>query len=141
MARMPLSRWLSRAHASLYRATGGRFLPRWFGAPLMVIEVAGRRSGVPRRNPVVYARDGEDFVVVAANAGADRVPSWFLNLQEAGAATLLLDGRRIAVAAQVTQGAERERLWRVFAKVYPPVEGYQQFTDRELPVIRLMPRS
>ena len=138
---MPASRWLSRVHALLYRATGGRFLPHWFGAPVIVIEVVGRRSGVPRRNPLVYARDGDAFVVVAANAGADRVPSWFLNLRAAGRATLLLHGRRIPVAAEVARGAERERLWHLFAAVYPPAEEYPAFTDRELPVIRLSPRS
>ena len=44
----------ARAHAWLYRASGGRLAPRWFGAPVLVLETVGRRSGQPRATPVLF---------------------------------------------------------------------------------------
>jgi F420H(2)-dependent quinone reductase len=53
---------MGRLHARLYRLSGGRFLPRWFaGAPVLVLETIGRRSGHKRATPVLYMRDGEMY--------------------------------------------------------------------------------
>ena len=130
----------SRLHARLYRLTRGHFLPRWFaGAPVMVLETVGRRSGKPRSSPVLYFRDGEALIVMAANAGADRNPDWFLNLREAGEGTAVIGRERQRVKARVLEGAERERAYRAFADGYPQAEDYAGFTSRQLPLVRLVP--
>lgn len=139
LARLPGARALSRLHALIYRATGGRFIPRWFGAPVLVLEVVGRKTGLPRRNPVVYARHGDSFVVVAANGGVDRHPQWFLNLRDAGAAVVHVRRRRIPLRAEVVEGPDRDDLWKVFLGTYPDAEGYTAFTDRRFPIVRLDP--
>ena len=74
VCRFPRSqRASSRIHARLYALTGHRFMPRCFaGAPVMVLKIVGRRSGEKRCTPVLYLRDGDALVVLAANAGADR---------------------------------------------------------------------
>lgn len=55
-----------RLHARLYRITGGRFLPRWFdGAPVMVLETVGRRSGRKPATPVLYLPEAGSGEVVA----------------------------------------------------------------------------
>ena len=73
-SRRRVARWSSKAHARLFNAARGRLLGRWFGAQVLVIETTGRHSGLPRRTPIVYARDGSRFVVTPANAGVDRMP-------------------------------------------------------------------
>lgn len=132
-----LSRALSRLHARVYRASRGRAIGRWFRRPVVVIETVGRRSGKVRRTPAIYMERGEDLVVVAANGGSDRTPAWWLNLREAGSGTVTLHGRSWRVTPEVAVGEERERLWAEFARFYPPVEEYLDFTDRELPVVLL----
>jgi F420H(2)-dependent quinone reductase len=133
-------RAMGRLHARLYRLSGGYLLPRWFaGAPVMVLETVGRRTGRKRATPVLYLRDGEAFVVLAANAGADRTPSWWLNVREAGAGEVIVGRRRIGVTPRLLSGAERDRLWRAFIKMYPQAEYYTRFTDRKLPLIALEP--
>lgn len=138
--RPQIQRASSRIHARLYKATGGRFLPRWFaGAPVMVLETVGRRSGKPRSTPTLYLRDGEALVVVASNAGADRVPAWWLNLLDAGEATAVIGGDRRRVRPRVVEGEERRRLWEAFVEMYPQAQEYTRFTDREFPVVALEP--
>ena len=133
----PVARLATRLHARLYRASGGRIGRRWFGAPVVVIETVGRRSGKRRATPVLGLRDGEDLVVVPATAGMTRVPAWWLNLRAAGEGVAVVRGERRRVRPRIAEGAERERLWRAFARMYPQAEDYTGFTDREIPVVVL----
>lgn len=115
-------------------------MPRWYaGAPVMVLETVGRRSGHKRTTPVLYLRDGHAFVVLAANAGADRTPAWWLNLREAESGAVIVGRRRIRVTPRLLSGGERDRVWWAFVAMYPQAEQYARFTDRELPLIALEP--
>jgi len=136
----PIALLSGQAHARVFGAARGRLLGRWFGAPVLVIETIGRHSGLPRRTPIVYAADGELFVVTPANAGADQTPAWWLNLCAMRMATVVVGGRRVAVRALEAEGAERERLWRVLVAMSPAIARYQDFTDRRFPVVVLDPR-
>ena len=126
---------LAAFHATLLRHSRGR-ADRWFGSRLLLLETVGRASGLPRRAAVVYLPDGDDLVVVPANAGAVRPPSWWLNLRAAGEATVLLGRERRRVRPHVASGADRERLWRRFAAA-TPVNHYERRAGRELPVVVL----
>ncbi|HEX2096156.1 MAG TPA: nitroreductase/quinone reductase family protein, partial [Solirubrobacterales bacterium] len=133
-------RAMTGMHARLYALTGGRFIPRWFaGAPVMVMETVGRKTGKRRRTPVLYLRDGESLVVLAANAGAQRAPSWWLNLRDDGEAAVVVGRRRLKVRPRILGGPERERLWDAFVAMYPQAADYTGFTDRELPLVALDP--
>jgi F420H(2)-dependent quinone reductase len=137
--RMPrLTRRLAAAHAAMFLRTQGRVLAAWFGSPILVLETVGRRSGMPRTTPLVYLPHGDGFAVVPANAGTDRAPAWWLNLEAAGAGFVVLDGVRRRVTPAIATGGERERLWRRFGAV-TPVEHYQRTTRRTLPVVVLTP--
>jgi F420H(2)-dependent quinone reductase len=136
-----LQRRLGTRHARVYLSSDGRRIGRWFGAPVLVLETIGRRTGERRRTPVIYLEDEAGLVVVAANGGADRVPAWWRNLEAAGHGAIVVQGRRRAVAPRVAAGPERERLWHAFAAMYPSLDDYRRLTDRELPVVVLEPRE
>src|SRR5207248_3389198 len=94
-----------------------------------------------RSTPLLYMRDGEDFVVVASNGGRRQPPAWYLNLQVEPKATVR-DGRRtLGVVAETPGPEEREALWRRLHEFYAGWSHYQTLTDRELPVIRLRPQT
>jgi deazaflavin-dependent oxidoreductase (nitroreductase family) len=131
-------RW-SRFHARLNRVTRGRFMPRWFGAPVLVLETVGRRSGRKRATPILYLEDGDRVIVYAANAGAHRTPAWWLNLREAGEGVTVLRGRRTDVRPRVLEGDEREDVFRRFCEMYPQAREYPGFTDRPMPLVALEP--
>jgi F420H(2)-dependent quinone reductase len=132
------ARRLTAAHAALIRGTRGSVAARWFGAPVLVLQTVGRRTGSQRRTALVYLPDGDDLVVVASNAGAERPPGWWLNLEAAGEGLAIVGGDRRPVGPGVLEGARRDRLWQHFAAV-SPVEHYQRQTARRLPVVALTP--
>jgi deazaflavin-dependent oxidoreductase (nitroreductase family) len=135
----PLSRWWTRLHAELYRRSGGRFLSRWFGGPVMVLEVVGRRSGRLRRTPLIRVEHGDSLIVVPSNAGSDRTPAWWLNLREAGEGWVVRGRRRHRVRPRVTAGDERRECWERFTAVYPALDDYTALTERRWPVVVLEP--
>src|ERR1700692_4786992 len=70
-----------RLHQKLYVRSDGRVGHGMIGVPTLLLRTTGRRSGATRTNGLVYARDGEDYLVVASNGGADRPPAWLHNLR------------------------------------------------------------
>jgi deazaflavin-dependent oxidoreductase (nitroreductase family) len=112
---------------------------RWFGSPVLILEVVGRRSGKRRRTPMTYCLLEGTYVVVAINGGSSRVPAWWLNLRTSGEGTIAVRGARHQVAARESAGPERERLWRAYAKQAPALEDFRSFAGREIPVVVLEP--
>jgi deazaflavin-dependent oxidoreductase (nitroreductase family) len=71
--------------------------------------------------------------------GGPRVPAWWLNLEAAGHGVVSIRGERRRVRPRVATGEERLELWRRFARMYPALDDYPRFTERELPVVVLEP--
>ncbi len=128
-------RWFGAAHALLLHRSAGRAGSRWFGAGVLALETVGRRSGARRMAAVVFVPDGDNLVVVPANAGG-RSPAWWLNLQAAGGGIAHLAHERRPVRAREADGPERERLWRRHAAV-APVDHYEHRSSRLIPVVVL----
>src|ERR687887_2154374 len=70
-----------RLHERLYERSAGRVGHRMLGVPTLLLRTTGRRSGATRTNALVYARDGDAYLLVASNGGADRPPAWLHNLR------------------------------------------------------------
>ena len=127
-----LARWLRPQDYSAdrrYRPPSGRYarVSRWVGVPLtslglapryaVTLEVTGRRSGKPRRNPVLVTPfEGEEFLVSLAGES-----EWVRNVRAARGAAVLhrrgarhvlleevpLEARARVLAAYQAAGAER----------------------------------
>ena len=129
----------TRLHAKVFRATNGRVGKRYFGSPVIVLEIVGRKSGQLRATPVIRCEHEGGFLVVPGNGGQSRTPAWWLNLMAAGEATVIADGRRRRMRPRVLEPAERERLWPLAERAWPPLRDYGRFTDREFPLALLEP--
>lgn len=149
-ARMRLSgtpiAWLyAHAHERLYRLTSGRMGARIRGAegapdpPVLLLTTEGRRSRKPRTTPLIYLEEGNELVIMAANAGNARHPAWWLNLRAQPRARVQIGARELDVAASEITGPRRDELWRRYARLYAPVDKYQRGTVRRIPLIGLRP--
>jgi deazaflavin-dependent oxidoreductase (nitroreductase family) len=139
--RHPVRRLMTHVHSFLFRASRGRIARSMRGAPVLVLETRGRKSGKVRSVPLLYVEDDGDWVVMASSGGDQRHPAWYLNLEAEPRATVVTeDGRRSALA-MMTQGEERDRLFAELTAVFPRFESYRERTPRELPVVRLRPQG
>lgn len=73
-----------------------------------LLETRGAKTGVVRRNTVIYFHDSDRVTIVASKAGAEKHPPWFHNLL---ANPDVLFGGIPMRAAVVSDEAERRRLW------------------------------
>ena len=123
----------------LLRLSGGR-LGMGLGLPTALLETRGARSGQPRRNGVIYFHDGDRVTIVASKLGMPRHPAWFHNLRADPDVALAGHAFRAEV---VDDEAERERLWRLADRVFPPYAAYRRRAadaGRSIPIVRLIPR-
>jgi F420H(2)-dependent quinone reductase len=131
-------RVMSGINTALYRLTGGKVGGRMGKAPILLLTVAGRKTGKRRTTPLLYGRDGDNFVVIASKGGAPQHPAWYLNL-EGQEAEILVGRNRQRVRAREAGGEERERLWALMVSLYPAYDSYQTKTERRIPVVVLAP--
>jgi deazaflavin-dependent oxidoreductase (nitroreductase family) len=144
LAATPVARLVSRLVSwkldpLLLRATGGR-IATTLVFPTAVLETTGARSGLPRRNAVIYFHDGDTVTIVASNAGAARHPSWYHNLR---AHPDVVFGGTPMRATVVADDSERDRLWRLADRVFPAFASYRRSAarvHRRIPIVRLAPR-
>jgi deazaflavin-dependent oxidoreductase (nitroreductase family) len=133
------ARWMNKVMANrLRRKRGGKFM----GMNALVLTTIGRKSGLERSNPVGWfpGLDGS-WLIVASAGGAARNPAWYYNIAaHPDQVQIEVEGRKVAVAAEQLHGAERTEAWQQITTAAPRFTGYERKTDRELPVIRLVPR-
>jgi deazaflavin-dependent oxidoreductase (nitroreductase family) len=140
---MPNIRWLlalvTRVHLALYRLSGGRIGANLAGIRVLLLTTRGRRSGLPRVLPLLYVEDGKSYVVVASNAGDDRDPAWWKNLQACAEASVQVGRERLAVRARRATRREEVVLWPKLEAAYRPYARYRERTRREIPIAILEP--
>ena len=138
-----LNRNWTRTHARLLRLSKGRLrFGFFFGGDMKVLALTttGRKSGQERQSVVAYLPEGDAFAVVASNAGSDKTPAWWLNLQADPNGRVDAEGRRVEVSAREASADERDRLWPRFVEANESYHRYETYTDRPLPVVLLEPR-
>ena len=131
-----------RLHAALYIRTDGRVGRRMIGVPTLLLRTTGRRSGLPRTVALVYAEDGNRYVMVASNHGWDRPPAWFVNLQAQPRVNVQVGRVRIDGVASVVTSDDRDypRLWGLMnATNHNRYDGYQSNTARPIPLVVVSP--
>jgi deazaflavin-dependent oxidoreductase (nitroreductase family) len=107
--------------------------------PCLILKTSGRHSGKPNMTPLIYGKDGQHFVIVASRGGAPEHPAWYLNLEASPEVSFQVIDKKYRGLATSVDDPERERLYAMMAKIYPPYIDYQAKTDRKIPVILLEP--
>jgi deazaflavin-dependent oxidoreductase (nitroreductase family) len=130
--------WVAE-HTRTYLASGGTEGHESNGVHTLVLATTGRRTGLPRRNCLIYGRSGDAFVVVASKGGADDDPAWFKNLLADPSVGVQVGTHRFTARARVASAAERASLWPRMAQIFPLYDDYAQKTDRTIPVVLLAP--
>jgi F420H(2)-dependent quinone reductase len=133
---------MMKGHARVYRATRGWIGHRIPGAPeMLLLDHVGARSGAKRTTPLVFARDGENIVLIASKGGYPKNPAWYYNLKAHPDTTIQIGSKLIPVHASEAPPEEYDRLWQLAVDVYRGYEGYRRRTERKIPLLVLTPVS
>jgi deazaflavin-dependent oxidoreductase (nitroreductase family) len=124
-------------HVERYRATDGEEGHDWRGTSTLILTTTGRRSGEPRSTPLIYGRDGDDYVVVASKGGTDQPPAWYLNLQANPTVEVQVKADRFKARARTASPEEKPALWKTMTAEWPAYDDYQRKTAREIAVVVL----
>jgi deazaflavin-dependent oxidoreductase (nitroreductase family) len=124
-------------HVRRYRETDGEEGHDWEGTSALILTTRGRHTGAERDSALIYGREGDRLAVVASKGGARQHPAWYLNLVANPEVDVQVKGDRFRARARTAAGEERERLWKLMTKEWPPYDEYQTRTTRQIPVVVL----
>ena len=127
---------IAEFHAKKGRGVG------MFGDHVLLMTATGAKSGDAITTPLVYGREGDDYIIVASKGGAPTHPSWFGNIKanpEVEVEVANAHGTETfkARAHPVDSRQERDRLYQEMSKIWPSFVDYQARTDRLIPVVVL----
>jgi len=130
-------------HRALLKISGGRFGWEAGKMPVLELTTTGRKSGQARAvmltSPI---QEGDTIVVVASRGGDPAHPAWFLNLQDNPDVEVAYKGApKKQMKARVATAEERARMWPLVTASHKNYADYQTKTTREIPLVRLEPRS
>lgn len=126
------------AHVQRYKETGGAVGHIWRkGSTILLLTTTGRTSGEKRTAPLIYAKDGDRYVIIASKGGFPDHPGWYKNLDKTPEVELQVKDEVFRARATTVTGPERERLWKLALEVWPDYEQYAKNTTREIPVVLL----
>ena len=107
------------------------------GQPLLLLTMAGAKTGRTLVRPVCYSRDGHRLVIIASRGGDPRNPPWYYNLVANPVVVVEVGTEKFKAKATQVYGAERDRLFAEAAKRMPLFAEYQNKTKRQIPLLVL----
>ena len=133
---------MNTVHRTMMAVSGGRL--GWTAAKMPVLELTttGRKSGKARSVMLTSPwQDGDTIAIVASRGGDDIHPAWYLNLQADPNVTVKMQNGTRSMLARTATAEERAEIWPALTAEFTNYAGYQDKTDREIPVVLLEPAS
>ncbi|MGC5015144.1 nitroreductase family deazaflavin-dependent oxidoreductase [Streptosporangium sp. DT93] len=128
--------WVAK-HLRTYVESNGAKGHLYHGRPTLLLTTVGRRSGLKRRTPLIYGRDGDAYVIVASNGGADDHPLWYHNLLAHPRVEVQVEAEVFAAVARTATAEEKPALWDQMVGIHGEYADYERKTARDIPVVIL----
>ena len=137
--RLAWTRFGNRIGVALYERYGLRLSGGTAEAPVLMLTVPGRRTGLPRRTCVRCLPADEGWLVWGTGSGSPADPDWFRNLRAAGRCLVRHGFAESSARVEELVGAERDAAWARVVAALPSVEKFERRAGRTIPVARLTP--
>ena len=132
----PALEWV-REQVELYEGSGGTegTTLRDTGLPCIIVTHTGNKTGAIRKIPLMRVNVDNSYVLVGSYGGRPKDPVWVHNIREHPDVEIR-DATEVTKmrVREVSDNAERERLWNISASAFPPYNEYQSKTERTIPV-------
>ena len=96
------------------------------GMPCIIVTHTGNQTGAIRKIPLMRVKVDDSYVLVGSMGGQPKNPVWVYNLR-AHPEVEIRDKTEVFKmrVREVTDAAERGRLWDAAAAAFPPYDDYQ----------------
>jgi deazaflavin-dependent oxidoreductase (nitroreductase family) len=132
-----------REQVELYESSGGTEGTTLLdtGMPCIIVTHTGNKTGGVRKIPLMQVKVDGCYVLIGSMGGQPNNPVWVYNLR-ANPDIQIRDLTEVFEmrAREVTDDAEREKLWQAGVAAYPAYEDYQAKASRKIPVFIAEPR-
>ena len=132
----PTIEWV-RKQVELYEASGGTQGTTLMetGMPCIIVTHMGNQSGAIRKIPLMRVKVDDSYVLVGSMGGQPKNPVWVYNLR-ANPEVQIRDETEVfnMRVREVTDEAERQKLWAASVAAFPPYIDYEAKTTRKIPV-------
>ncbi len=134
-------KYAARFNVWIYEKTDGKWGGKFIvgGAPVVLVTMIGRKTGIRRTIPLIYIPNGDDILLVASQGGLDMHPLWYKNLVANPDVETNAFGNKRKMRARQATPEEKEQLWPVIRSVHKDFDEYQARTDRDIPVMICSP--
>jgi len=135
------SEWV-RDQVAAYEASGGTEANtlRETGLPVIIVTMRGARSGKVRKIALMRVEHDGEYALIASKGGAPSNPEWYANLTAHPSEVAIQDGPApFDVVVREVEGDERAEWWDRAVAAFPPYAGYQENTERLIPVLVASP--
>lgn len=134
---------LGRWQVAVYELTGGRLWNRFLGAPVAILTVVGRKTGVTRKIPLLYLMQGENVVMTASKGGMSKLPVWYFNVKAAPSVQIQIGAHKREYTMREATPEEEAELWPQLEHMYPDYREYRARTEgvRHIPVLIFTPTA
>ena len=135
------SEWV-RDQVAAYEASGGTEANtlRETGLPVIIVTMRGARSGKVRKIALMRVEHDGEYALIASKGGAPSNPEWYANLTAHPSEVAIQDGPApFDVVVREVEGDERAAWWDRAVAAFAPYAGYQENTERLIPVLVASP--
>jgi deazaflavin-dependent oxidoreductase (nitroreductase family) len=124
-----------------FRANGGKVGGPFEGAPMVLLNAIGRKSGKVQTVPLVAFHEGGNVYIIASKGGSPSHPTWYHNLKANPDVTIEIGTDTREVTAHELDTAERDVIWPQIVALMPQFGEYEKHTQgRIIPLFRMDPR-
>lgn len=124
-----------KIHVFMYQLFGGGRGGQMNGLPVLLLTTTGRKSGQPHTRPLVYLRDGADYIIAP---GVLAQPDWYLNLKRQPGATIQVGKAKYVIRAAEATDEIYHRLWELAPSYW---HEYRRDYPGEMPLVILRPKT
>ena len=135
-----LTREFNEALITEYRRTGGQLVGEIDGSSLILMTTTGAKSGNRRVTPLAFVEVEGRMLIIASKGGAPTSPAWYFNIKANPAVTVEHGSETYEADAVIIDGPERDRLFAEIAAQSTTFAGYQQRTERKIPIAEIRRR-
>jgi deazaflavin-dependent oxidoreductase (nitroreductase family) len=105
---------------------------------ILLLTTTGARTGREHITPMMFVRDDERLLVIAANAGAPANPDWYHNVVANPDVTVEIGHERYRAAATPLAGEDHLQRWEMIKSRFPFFGDYEKQVSRTIPVVELV---